>query len=92
MSKSKVEAVLFCYACAHSVASMDFPSAPSGERPCCFCIRNPKRGYEVKVWYDGTEPIRIPMDCYHSLDMLEQIERWMKGKKKQIKEEKRGFG
>lgn len=32
-----------CVACAHSAASIPAPGAPSGERPCCFCIRNTAR-------------------------------------------------
>ena len=34
---------LVCYGCAHSSASDDYPSRPSGERPCCFCVRNKDR-------------------------------------------------
>ena len=67
---------LFCYGCCHSAISEKFPGTPSGERPCCFCIRNKKRNFEVTTWYNGSQPIKIPMDCYHSLDMLEQIELW----------------
>ena len=75
---------LVCYGCCHSRANGEYPGSPSGERPCCFCVRNhdwPKAqkeikkrtGKELKVWYDGTPVVRYPMDCYHSLDMLEQI-------------------
>lgn len=58
-----------------------FPSRPSGERPCAFCIRNPElpddaKNFAVTCWYDGSEAIKLPMDCYHSLDMLDQIEMW----------------
>ena len=31
---------LHCYGCAHSASSADYPGHPSGERPCCSCIRN----------------------------------------------------
>lgn len=34
---------LHCYGCAHSASSQPWPGKPSGERPCCFCIRNPER-------------------------------------------------
>lgn len=32
---------LVCHGCAHS-AGAPYPGRPSGERPCCFCIRNVK--------------------------------------------------
>lgn len=78
---------LFCYGCAHSAASYPFPSFPSGERPCGFCIRNPEVTEEQPVdpgygegykptWYDGSEPVRVPMDCYHTVDMKQQMQRW----------------
>ena len=32
---------LVCHGCAHSVGGGEpYPGRPSGERPCCFCIRN----------------------------------------------------
>jgi hypothetical protein len=34
---------LHCYGCAHSASSEPYPGKPSGERPCCFCLRNPER-------------------------------------------------
>lgn len=34
---------LICYGCAHSAALEPWPSRPSGERPCCYCVRNPER-------------------------------------------------
>jgi hypothetical protein len=37
---------LSCYGCAHSAAGQPFPSRPSGERPCCSCVRNP----ELEDW------------------------------------------
>jgi hypothetical protein len=68
---------LHCYGCAHSAASEAYPGKPSGERPCCFCIRNPDQdASKVKTWYDGSKPIRIPMDAYHSVDMKAQIRSW----------------
>ena len=32
-----------CHGCAHSRGSENFPNGPSGERPCCFCVRNVRR-------------------------------------------------
>lgn len=121
---------LFCCGCAHSasrlvLAATDgdvFPGHPSGERPCCFCVRNPDRedwqrnAEEIKKhykknrppdlraeviaaqnkakdvdynayngrWYDGTKAYKVPMDCYVSSDMNEQIQIWIakeRGKK-----------
>lgn len=34
---------LTCYGCAHASASAPPPGKPSGERPCCACVRNPER-------------------------------------------------
>lgn len=34
---------LHCYGCAHSTGGQPFPSRPSGERPCCSCVRNKER-------------------------------------------------
>lgn len=36
-------APLVCYGCGHSIGGAPYPSGPSGERPCAFCIRNPKQ-------------------------------------------------
>lgn len=87
MTRDEIEADnlahLTCHGCAHSAANLPFPSCPSGERPCCFCIRNPvhksgekKPGEIVDVWYDGSMPVKMPMDCYHSLDMKQQMRQW----------------
>lgn len=46
---------LFCYGCAHAASSASFPGKPSGERPCCFCIRNPERDAWVKLNKISTE-------------------------------------
>jgi hypothetical protein len=84
MSEAWKDDKLFCYGCAHSAASEPFPGMPSGERPCCFCARNPRNKeflrkgetppYEVAAWYGGKiAPARLPMDCYHTLDMKEQL-------------------
>ena len=72
---------LFCFGCAHSSARHKFPGKPSGERPCVFCVRNPKlpkkvEDYIVNCWYDGSKALKLPMDCYHSLDMKLQFELW----------------
>lgn len=80
---------LVCFGCAHSAATVPYPSRPSGELPCCFCIRNPDReawqarhvqdtGQRLETWYDGSKPVKVPMDCYHSLDMATQIHAWLK--------------
>ena len=68
---------LVCYGCAHSAAFSEYPGCPSGERPCAFCVRNKERKNppEVTEWYDGAPAIKIPMDCYHSMDVLEQLRR-----------------
>jgi hypothetical protein len=76
---------LSCYGCAHSASNMDgnhpFPGNPSGERPCMFCVRNTQLGGWVNKdnakWYDGSEPVKCRMDCYHTCDMKDQIERWI---------------
>lgn len=38
---------LACYGCAHSSAIDGPPGSPSGERPCCSCVRNPGREDEA---------------------------------------------
>lgn len=72
---------LVCYGCCHADALKEYPGQPSGERPCHFCIRNPKADCHIKEWYNGSKPVKVPMDCYHSLDMLNQIEMWQKAPK-----------
>lgn len=75
---------LFCYGCAHSASSAPPPGYPSGERPCGFCVRHPMirslrkvppgdhiEGFEPR-WYDGTPPVKLPMDCYQTVDMIYQ--------------------
>lgn len=80
---------LVCSGCSHSAGMEPFPGIPSGERPCFFCLRNTQRdawqadfkkrhGTELTVWYDGSAPVSIPMDAYHSVDMIEQIHSWQK--------------
>lgn len=79
---------LTCLGCARATKD----GTPSGERPCCFCIRNYSDIEEWKLkgadlpttWYDGSKPVKLPMDCYHSLDMAEQILRWTLTSKERI--------
>lgn len=80
------ESRLCCYGCAHSAAGQPWPGAPSGERPCGFCIRNPLQHLEdeeAQVWYDGTEPVSVPMDCYSTIDMRMQFGVWLEAAKKE---------
>lgn len=88
---------LVCFGCSHSASSEAFPGKPSGERPCCFCIRNAARsqwkaiakaqGHDVETgpwsgkWYDGSPAVRVPMDCYQPLDMFNQHRAWEEMKK-----------
>lgn len=71
-----------CSGCAHSASGIPYPGHPSGERPCCFCVRNPElaRTSDVcrdsdgnGVWYDGKTPAyKTPMDNYIATDRLQQ--------------------
>lgn len=92
-----------CHGCAHSAAGAKFPGHPSGERPCCFCVRNPDGintqalGSDKGVWYDGrTEAFKTPMDCYISTDRLfqsqifDELERIERGDTRVARREK-GF-
>lgn len=70
------------YGTGNVVEGTDFPGMPSGERPCFFCIRNSKREdwakeNNIDKWYDQSEPLKVPMDCYHSTDMLQQYDEWL---------------
>lgn len=79
--------MLPCYGCGHSAADEQFPSRPSGERPCHFCVRNThavewkrKNPHAQPTWYDGSKPLRLNemglQDNYISTDRLqEDIER-----------------
>lgn len=78
---------LFCYGCAHAIGGAPFPSGPSGERPCCFCVRNKDREKwqaerakdglpELREWYDGSPIAFYPMDAYTTIDGIEQQSRW----------------
>lgn len=74
---------LHCYGCAHSAVTVDFPGMPSDELPCGFCIRNPLLDRRLAAlsdrrWADGSTPLRVPMDCYHSLDFQNQVELWVR--------------
>jgi hypothetical protein len=82
--KGLKDSSLFCYGCAHSAADKPFPSGPSGERPCGFCVRNRDLRNERKVpptnyvegfecrWYDGTPPLKFPADNYITVDRLDE--------------------
>lgn len=48
LAKDRDGKPLVCSGCAHSAASVAFPGCPSGERPCCFCVRNVHR----EQWID----------------------------------------
>lgn len=88
------EQPLVCSGCAHSAADAPFPGKPSGERPCCFCVRNVERDLWIAkaekpihpqhpfngFWYDRSPAVTVPMDCYHSLGMLDQIRAWEKAR------------
>jgi len=78
--KQRLKKKLSCHGCSHEAADPCRKGLhiPGGERPCCFCLRNDKRKYEVKEWYDGSKPVKIPMDCYLPLDMLMQMIYWEK--------------
>ena len=70
---TKTNLVLCCYGCAHSASGED---RPAGERPCGFCTRRGGRsvftsGF-IPEWYDGSKPIKIPMDNYITVDRLDQ--------------------
>jgi hypothetical protein len=67
---------LVCYGCAHSAGGVSFPGQPSGERPCGFCVRNRTGMTGSGTWYDGTPPVRSPMDCYQTIDMVDQHRDW----------------
>lgn len=78
-----------CSGCAHSASSVAYPGHPSGERPCAFCVRNPERQDPpiVDKWYDQSEPVKVPMDCYQTIDMKRQHERWYKATHEKGREE-----
>lgn len=73
---------LKCYGCAHSAVVLPWPGGPSGERPCQFCIRNPLSRWpdedDEHRWYDGSEPLSLPMDCYQPPDMVSQVDIWIR--------------
>lgn len=79
------ESRLCCYGCAHSAAGVPWPGQPSGERPCGFCIRNPLQHMEDGPfeWYDQSEPVSVPMDCYATMDMRMQVAVWLEAAKEE---------
>lgn len=91
MVTKKKDKDLHCYGCAHSGAGDPFPGEPSGERPCHFCIRNSKLQNPPKIahWYNLTDPVKVPMDCYHTIDMKDQFRAWEAELNKMISELKK---
>jgi hypothetical protein len=80
------ESRLCCYGCSYSVVGEPWPGVPSYERPCGFCIRNPLQHLsnpDDHTWYDNSEPISVPMDCYETMDMRLQVVEWVKIAKKE---------
>jgi hypothetical protein len=78
---------LVCHGCGHSVGSgAPYPGRPSGERPCCFCVRNVQReewrkaggdhfkdgvyGVTWTAFYNNAPMKKCPMDCYIATDMV----------------------
>lgn len=72
---------LVCYGCAHSIGSAPYPGAPSGERPCAFCLRNPNQERDlaeiqqrssgfVSPRYDNVPVAKVPADQYIATDRL----------------------
>lgn len=77
---------LVCHGCAHSAGSAAYPGSPSGERSCCFCVRNVQReewrkdggphmkdgvyGVSFTANYDNSPMRKCPMDCYIATDRL----------------------
>lgn len=56
---------LACYGCGHSAGGEPYPSFPSGERPCAFCIRNPDQAAnlaDVKSRITGDRPYTARYD------------------------------
>jgi hypothetical protein len=57
-----------CHGCAHSAARQPFPGFPSGERPCCFCVRNTRRAEWVTKHDEEHEAIvREQGGCKHPI-------------------------
>ena len=70
-------------ACKGCVYASVLASAPKDlpVSPCNFCVRNPLHPlYEDDDhrWPDGSEPLRVPMDAYHSVDMRHQMDQWVR--------------
>jgi hypothetical protein len=42
----------------------------------CKTCRDSRRHPVHGVWYDGSPAVKVPMDCYHSLDFKNQIRSW----------------
>lgn len=77
---------LVCYGCAHSLGGESYPSGPSGERPCLFCIRHTNQAARISeladirarlapdkpytARYDNGPTRKEPADQYISTDRL----------------------
>lgn len=69
IAKAENDPNLFCYGCAHSAGREPFPGKPSGERPCCFCVRNKERRQllaevEAREKADGVTDSKHPVHGY----------------------------
>jgi hypothetical protein len=49
-------APLVCYGCGHSAGGKPYPSFPSGERPCAFCVRNPNQRSQLIAILEKVDP------------------------------------
>jgi hypothetical protein len=52
-----------CQGCAHSAAGAPWPGHPSGERPCCSCVRNPDREKWTRDHYSHAQEERSLEDA-----------------------------
>lgn len=81
--KDEKGAPLVCYGCGHSMGQSNYPSKPSGERPCAFCIRNPTQaadleyitrnmppGTKYTARYDNGPCRKSPADQYIATDRV----------------------
>lgn len=50
--------------------------AEDKERRERFEAERPGDKHHILTWYDGSPPVKVPMDCYHSVDMLMQVRAW----------------
>lgn len=66
----------FCVRNTEREAWIDEAKKMSGQIP----PKHPANG----VWYNGTQAMKVPMDCYQSCDMLRQSHLWNGGSDKDI--------